>query len=151
MKNRADNSKIFIHYLGDLLPFMVIFEQTLWRQSGPPAYHHHQVPLDEIYSRQGISNWLNYELCLGSCGVATKYSGAKSHFKGKKNRQKWSPYTSWRYNRWKKFVLVNLHNANPKKDQLNTINKLSEILNSANNISAKQIILGGDCNLYWKS
>ena len=48
----------------------------------------------------------------------------------------------------KKFVLVNLYNANPKKDQLNTINELSEILNSANNISAKQIILGGDCNLY---
>ena len=30
-------------YLADLLPFMVIFERTLWRQSGPPAYHHQEV------------------------------------------------------------------------------------------------------------
>ena len=29
--------------LADLLPFMVNFERTLWRQSGPPAYHHQMV------------------------------------------------------------------------------------------------------------
>ena len=27
--------------LSDLLPFMLIFEQTLWHQSCPPPYHHH--------------------------------------------------------------------------------------------------------------
>ena len=30
-KNRADHSAFFMPYLSDLLPFMVIFEQTLWR------------------------------------------------------------------------------------------------------------------------
>ena len=32
---------IFMPYLADLLPFMVIFKQMLWRQSRSPAYHHH--------------------------------------------------------------------------------------------------------------
>ena len=49
------------------------------------------------------------------------------------------------------FVLVNLFNANTEKDQLNTINELSERLKSVNNISAKQIILGGDFNLSFDS
>ena len=49
------------------------------------------------------------------------------------------------------FVLVNLYNANTEKDQLNTINELSEMLKSANNVSAKQIILGGDFNLHFDS
>ena len=31
---------IFMPYLADLLPFMVIFKRMLWRQSGPAAYHH---------------------------------------------------------------------------------------------------------------
>ena len=47
------------------------------------------------------------------------------------------------------FLLVILYNANTEKDQLNTINELSEMLKSANNITAKQIILGGDFNLYF--
>ena len=49
------------------------------------------------------------------------------------------------------FVRVNLYNANTVKDQLNTINELSGILKSVNNINAKQIILGGDFNLYFDS
>ena len=32
---------IFMPYLADLLPFMVMFKRMLWLQSGPPAYHHH--------------------------------------------------------------------------------------------------------------
>ena len=48
-------------------------------------------------------------------------------------------------------VLVNLHDANTGKDKLNTINELSGILKSVNNISAKQIILGGHFNLYFDS
>ena len=31
---------IFMPYLADLLPFMIIFERMLWCQSCPPAYHH---------------------------------------------------------------------------------------------------------------
>ena len=47
--------------------------------------------------------------------------------------------------------MVNLYNANTEKDQLNTINELSEMLKSPNNVSAKQITLGGDFNLYFDS
>ena len=47
--------------------------------------------------------------------------------------------------------MVNLYNANTEKDQLNTINELKEMLKSVNNISAKQMILGGDFNLYFDS
>ena len=42
-ENWADHKTIFMPHLSDLLPFMVIFEQTLWRQSRPPAYHHHVI------------------------------------------------------------------------------------------------------------
>ena len=38
-----------------------------------------------------------------------------------------------------------------EEDQLNTFNELSEMLKSVNNISAEQIILGGDFNLYFDS
>ena len=34
---------IFMPYLSDFLPFMVIFERMLWRQSRPLAYHHHVI------------------------------------------------------------------------------------------------------------
>ena len=47
--------------------------------------------------------------------------------------------------------MVNLYNANIEKDQLNTINELKEMSKSVNNISAKQMILGGDFNLYFDS
>ena len=43
MKNQKDHKAIFMPYFADLLPFMVIFEWMLWRQSGPPAYHHQHV------------------------------------------------------------------------------------------------------------
>ena len=36
-----------------------------------------------------------------------------------------------------------VYNANKEEDQLNTIDELSEMLKSVNNISAKQIILEG--------
>ena len=38
-----------------------------------------------------------------------------------------------------------------EEDQLNTFNELSEMLKSVNNISAEQIILGGDFKLYFDS
>ena len=43
LKNRVDHKAIFMPYLADLLPFMVIFERMLWWRSGPPAYHHHEL------------------------------------------------------------------------------------------------------------
>ena len=37
--------------MSDLLPFMLLFEWTLWHQSCPPAYHHHVVcPLTLLVS-----------------------------------------------------------------------------------------------------
>ena len=39
--------------------------------------------------------------------------------------------------------MVNLYNVNTEKDQLTTTDELSEMLKNVNNISAKQIILGG--------
>ena len=48
------------------------------------------------------------------------------------------------------FVLVNLCNANTEKDQLNTTIELSEMLKSANKISTKRIIPGGDFNPLFK-
>ena len=41
---------IFMPYLADLLPFMVIFEQMLWCQSRPAAYHHVFCPLTFLVS-----------------------------------------------------------------------------------------------------
>ena len=38
-----------------------------------------------------------------------------------------------------------------EENQLNTFNELSEMLKSVNNISAEQIILGGDFKLYFDS
>ena len=37
------------------------------------------------------------------------------------------------------------------KDQINTIDELSKMLKSVNKISAEQIILGGDLNMYFDS
>ena len=42
-------------------------------------------------------------------------------------------------------------NANKEKDQLNTIDERRELLKSVNNISAKQIILGGVFHRYFDS
>ena len=42
-------------------------------------------------------------------------------------------------------------NAKKEKDQLNTIDELSEMFKSVNNISAKQIILGGVFHRYFDS
>ena len=42
----------FHAYLADLLPFMVIFKWMLWRQSCPPAYHHHIVCILDIITNK---------------------------------------------------------------------------------------------------
>ena len=71
--------------------------------------------------------------------------------KKKRNRQKWSILLLDVILHEQNFVLVNLHNANTEKDQLNTIDELKEMLKSVNNISAKQTIIGADFNLYFDS
>ena len=38
--------------MSDLLPFMLIFEWTLWRQSRPPAYHHPVVCILDIITNK---------------------------------------------------------------------------------------------------
>ena len=48
----------------------------------------------------------------------------------------------------KEFLLVNLYNANTEKEQLDTLIKLSEMLNIISNIVSKNVILGGDFNLF---
>ena len=45
---------IFMPYLADLLPFMVIFKRMLWRQSHPPAYHHPVVCILDIITNKFI-------------------------------------------------------------------------------------------------
>ena len=44
----------FHAYFTDLLPFMVIFERMLWRQSCPPAYHHPVVCILDIITNKFI-------------------------------------------------------------------------------------------------
>ena len=46
----------------------------------------------------------------------------------------------------KELLLVNLYNVNTEKEQLDTLTKLSEMLNSIPNIVNKNVILGGDFN-----
>ena len=49
----------------------------------------------------------------------------------------------------KELLLVNLYNANTEKEQLETLTKLSEMLNSIPNNVNKNVILGGDFNLFF--
>ena len=51
----------------------------------------------------------------------------------------------------KELLLVNLYNANTEKEQLDTLTKLSEMLNSIPNIVNKNVILGGDFNLFFNT
>ena len=46
----------------------------------------------------------------------------------------------------KELLFVKLCNANTEKEQLDTLTKLSEMLNSIPNIINKNVILGGDFN-----
>ena len=51
----------------------------------------------------------------------------------------------------KELLLANLYNANTEKEQLDTLTKLSEMLNSIPNIINKNVILGGDFNLFFNT
>ena len=51
----------------------------------------------------------------------------------------------------KQLVLVNLQNANTEKEQSVTLIKVSEMLNSILNIVNKNVILGGDFNLFFNT
>ena len=67
MKNRADHSAFFMPYLADLLPFMVIFEWMLWRQSGPLAYQYQpltcQSKRNPIWTHLIKLNQTEFDLC----------------------------------------------------------------------------------------
>ena len=47
------------------------------------------------------------------------------------------------------FVLVNIYNANTENDQLQTLSDLNDILGNINDIETKNIILGGDFNVFF--
>ena len=49
----------------------------------------------------------------------------------------------------KELLLLDLYNANIEKEQLDTLTKLSEMLNSIPNIVNKNVIPGGDFNLFF--
>ena len=51
----------------------------------------------------------------------------------------------------KELLLVNLYNANTEKEQLDTLIKLSEMLNSIPHTVNKIEILGGDFNLFFNT
>ena len=87
-----------------------------------------------------------------SCGIAIGYSEAKSFTLDERKTEKNGRLLFLNVTiDAQGFVLVNLYSANAEKDQLKTINELSEMLKSVNNISAKHIILGEDFNLYFDS
>ena len=48
----------------------------------------------------------------------------------------------------KELLVVNSYNANTEKELLNTLTKLSEMLNSIPNVINKNTTLGGDFNLF---
>ena len=47
--------------------------------------------------------------------------------------------------------LVNLYNANTESEQLSTLSDLSNVLRKINDISNKNVVLGGDFNLPFKA
>ena len=49
----------------------------------------------------------------------------------------------------KELLIVNLYDANTEKEQLDTLTKLSEMLNSIPNIINKSVILEGDFSLFF--
>ena len=51
-----DHKAIFMPYLADLLPFMVIFKRMLWRKRCPPAYHHQSLVSSEQFSVKNDSH-----------------------------------------------------------------------------------------------
>ena len=51
----------------------------------------------------------------------------------------------------KELFLVNLYRANTEKEQLDTLAKLFEMLNSISNIVNKNVILAGDFNLFFST
>ena len=51
----------------------------------------------------------------------------------------------------KELLLVNLYRANTEKEQLDTLAKLFEMLNSISNIVNKNVILAGDFNLFFST
>ena len=51
----------------------------------------------------------------------------------------------------KELLLFNLYNANTEKEKLDTLTKLSEILNTIPNIINKNVILGGVFNLFFNT
>ena len=49
------------------------------------------------------------------------------------------------------YILINIHNANPKNEQLKVLNDLSELMKKINITRGKQIVLAGGFNLFFGS
>ena len=47
------------------------------------------------------------------------------------------------------FLLINLYNANKQSEQLNTLSTLCNLSDNIANFHCKNIILGGDCNIFF--
>ena len=47
------------------------------------------------------------------------------------------------------FLLINLYNANKESEQLNTISTLCNLLDDITDLHCKNIILGGDFNIFF--
>ena len=89
---------------------------------------------------------------INSCGVAIAFLGSKSLdvVETKNNDQGRILILDIKICN-KELLLVNLYNANIEKEQLDTLTKLSEMLNSILNIVNKNVILGGDFNLFFNT
>ena len=51
----------------------------------------------------------------------------------------------------KELLLVNLYHANTEKEQLDTLTKLCQMLNSIPNMVNRNVILGRDLNLFFNT
>ena len=47
------------------------------------------------------------------------------------------------------FLLINLYNANKESEQLNTLSTLCNVLDDITDMHCKNIILGGDFNIFF--
>ena len=87
-----------------------------------------------------------------SCGIAIVFLGSKSLEVVKTKNDDQGRILILDVNICdKELLLVNLYNANTEKEQLDTLTKLSEMLNSIPNIINKNVILGGDFSLFFNT
>ena len=98
---------------------------------------------EEIFYSHGTAN---------SCGVAIAFLGSKSLEVVKTKNDDQGRILILNINICdKELLLVSLYNANTVKEQSDTLTKLSVMLNSIPNIINKNVILGGDFNLFFNT